>query len=293
MSLPTFVDEKIRAIYRRTEISREEITRDYTEIFEDPFIQEDPQFTTDEERHRYAVAVLWTRYVSRPPVKEFEIIPVGISGERITSTGKKTAEAYALVKGNRGVKLRRIVLQGPMADMRKEITLNAKYNVKLGEFSKGGDMIADNRSRFTDPVRLRLTPHELLDKIPGVKRIQRLKDAEEFPSIRGSDGYLDRTDWRVVRGIITREYRGERENGTEFGVYTITDLTLDEEPKVTSDGRVLQPGFTVWTPPELMTYSIESECDFCGTISIDRKTREPSMNAFLIIPVHARRIAGE
>lgn len=298
MSLPSFVEDKILDINKRTEISIDEIRRDFKEIFNDPFIQDDPQFTSDEERHRYAIAVLWTRYVSRPPVKEFEVIPVGLSGERVTTTGKRTAEVYALVKSRRGVKLRRIVLQGSITEKRKEINLpnlqnSFKYNVKLGEFSKGGDMIADNRAKFDEPVLLKASARQILERA-GAKRIERLKDAEKFPSKTGSDGYLDRTDWRITRGIITRQYRGERDDGSEFGVLTITDLSMNDEPTVTADGRVLQPGFSVWVAPEFVNmYQDESEIDCVGTIQIGRKTGEAQMNAFLLLPVHARRVAED
>jgi len=294
MELPPFVEEKIQQIHQRTEISIDEIKRDYEEIFQDPFIQEDPQFHDDNERHRYAVAVLWTRYVSRPPVREYDIIPAGITGERVTSTGKKTAEVYALVKSRTGVKPRRIVLQEPVVDLRKTINLptpesSFKYTVKLGEFSQGGDMIADNRAKFDNPVLLKANAWQVLERW-GAKKIDKLADAKKFPSKTGSDGYVDRLDWRIVRGIITRQYRGERDDGTEFGVITITDLSLNDEPTVTADGRVLQPGFSVWVAPEFVNiYQDESEIDAVGTIQIARNTGEPFMNAYLILPVHAKK----
>jgi len=295
MSFPSFVDEKIQEINKRTEISIDEIKRDYQEIFQDPFIQEDPQFKTDEERHRYAIAVLWTRYVSRPPVQEYEIIPVGFSGERIASTGKKTAEIYALVKNKTDVKLRRIVLQESVIDLRKQINLptsenSFKYTVKLGEFAPGGDMIADNRAKFDAPSLLKANAEQILEKC-GAKKIERLADMKKFPSKTGSDGYVDRLDWRVVRGIIIRQYRGEREDGTEFGVLTVTDLSLNEEPTVMTDGRVLQPGFSIWVAPEFVNvYQDESEIEAVGTVQIARDTGEPFMNAYLIIPVHAKKV---
>lgn len=293
--LPSFVKEKIDSIHQRTEISVEEIEKDYREIREDPFIVQDEQFSTDEERHRYAVAVLWTRYVSRPPVREFEVIPVGVAGERVSSTGKKSAEVYALVKDKKGVRLRRIVLQGPVTDLRKEVNLPSgpnsfKYTVKLGEFAQGGDMIADNRAKFDNPTLLKASAEQILGRT-GAKRVERLKDAEKFPSKTGSDGYLDRSDWRVVRGIITHQYRGDRKDGSEFGVLTITDLSLNDEPTVSSDGKVIQPGFTLWVAPEFVNmFQDESEVDAAGTIQISKKSGESQMNAYLLLPVHARKM---
>jgi hypothetical protein len=285
MNFPDFVLERVKTISQRTEISEEEILRDYEELFSDPFIQQDPQFQTEEERHRYAVAVLWTRYISRPPVREYEIIPIGFSPLRTTKTGGEMASLFALVKTPNGVKLKRIVLRGEMTEKRKEITLFCKYVPKLGEFSSG-DLIADNRSKFENPVKIALEPHQMLERL-GIKRIN-IKQAEKFPSQVGSDGYINTTDWRIIRGIIVRANRGTRDDGTEWGVYTIADETVNDEPVVTPDGRILRPGFTCWVAPEFMIYEEESECDFVGTVQIDRKTGEPFMNAYLILPIHAK-----
>jgi len=288
MSLPDFVEERISKIQERTQISADEIRRDYNEIFQDPFIQDDPQFTSDEERHRYAVAVLWTRYISRPPVKEYDIIPIGFSPVRVTKrTGQEMSSIFAFVKTPNGVKLKRIVLRGTMADKIREITRFAKYRVKLGEFSKGGDMIADNRAKFENPVMLKLSRDDIIKRV-GAKRVS-IKDAEKFPSHVGSDGYVNTTDWRVVRGIIVRANMGKRDDGSEWGVYTLADETVNDEPRVTPDGRVLRPGLTCWVSPHLMEYEVESEVDVLGTIQIGRKTGEPFMNVFLILPIHARK----
>jgi hypothetical protein len=286
MNLPESVMKRIDEISQRTGISQEEINREYEELFNDPFIQQDPQFSTDEERHRYAIAVLWTRYVSRPPVREFEIIPIGFSSVRITKSGVPMSNLFALVKSGNGVKLRRIVLRGEQAEAYKNITLCSKYITKLGEIGTGGDLIADNRTRFENPVGIKLTLKEILDQL-NIPKIT-VKDAEKKPSRTDSTGYVDILDWRVVRGIIVRANRGKRDDGSEYGVLTIADESVSGEPRVTPDGRVLRPGLTVWIAPELMLYEVESEVDVAGTIQIGQKTGEPLMNAFVISPVHAK-----
>lgn len=289
---PEFVDKKVEEISRRTEIDGAEIQKEYDELFNDPFIQEDSQFTTDEERHRYAIAVLWTRYIGRPPTKNYEVIPVGFSGLRLTrSTKTPMSNLFAFVKYGGDTKLKRVVLRGESAEFYKEIDLYSKYTVKLGEFSKGNDLIADNRSKFVDPVALKLTPAKILEKLKP-KRIA-IRDAKKFPSRLDSTGYVDALDWRAVRGIIVRNQQGKRADGTDYGVYTLSDSTVDSEPKVTPDGKILRPGLTVWIAPELMIYERESEIDAIGTVQINRKTDEPSMNAYLLIPIHAREKGGE
>jgi len=284
VSLPDNVTERIKLINSRTQINIDEIERDYNEIFNDPFIQEDTQFQSDEERHRYAVMVLWTRYVARPPVQEFTLVPIGIGGMRLArSSGKPNCEIYVLIKGQN--KIKRIACRGPLSDLYRNVNLFDQYTVKLGEFQKGGDLIADNRTKFEKPKRLKLKPAELMSKI-GVKKIS-VAAASKFPSAQRSDGYLDRGDWRCVQGIIIREYRGTRDDETQFGVYTIADETLNGEPTVADDGTVLLPGFTVWVDPSLMVYQTEDEVACYGTVSVTREG-EAQMNAYSILPIHTR-----
>lgn len=287
-SLPDFVKERILKIEERTKIGVEEIQKDYEEIFNDAFIQEDPQFQTDEERHTYAVMILWTRYVARPPVKEFTVVPVGFSGMRLArSSGQPSCTLYVLVKGEK--KIKRVACRGDNSDLYKRISLFCQYTVKLGEFSKGGDLVADNRTSFQNPVHLNLKPMEMMEKI-GTKRVS-IEDAPKFPSAtrkgQRKGSFVDSSDWRCVRGIVVREFRGVREDETEFGAYTIADATVDGEPIVTDDGTVIRPGFTVWTDPSHMTYGVEDEIDAFGTVSVN-KEGETAMNAYLILPVHMR-----
>lgn len=289
IELPDFVTKKIEEISSRTEISPQEITKDYLDLFQDPFIQEDQSFKTDHDRHSYASMVLWTRYISRPPVKDFEIITAGVSPIRATKkTGSLQSAMFVFAKGDS--KLKRLVFSGDVARHVNDITLLAKYtNVKLGQFKDGGDLIADPRSKFEDPIAVNLDTERIIGLVKA-KRIN-IKDAPKFPSKVGSDGYVDHTDWRVIRGIIIRGNSGKDEKtGGEWGVYTISDQTVDDEPKVGPDGKVMRPGFTIWVSPRLMSWRDESECDFLGTVQIGQKNKEPSMNCYLILPVHAQVI---
>jgi len=286
IELPTYVLEKISEISQKTGISVDELKKEYLEIYNDPFVQDDEQFESDKERHRYCVAVLKGRYLARRPVKEYEIIPIGFSSKRITKSGVPQSAIFALVRDGKSVKLRRIVLRDETADLYKEISLFSRYKVKLGSFSSG-DLVADNRTKFESPAKVKLTPQDILEKL-GIPRVPELAKARKYLSKRSSTGYVDETDWRIVRGIIVRENRGFRSDDTEYGVYTIVDDSLEDEPIVNSDGTIVPPAFTVWVPPELMVYAVESECDFVGTLQVDSKTKEIFMNAYLILPVHAK-----
>lgn len=288
-ALPDFVEEGIAKISKRTEISEDEVRREYLELYNDDFVQLDEQFGSDQERHTYSLAVLWMRFISRPPTREFTIVPVGYSGRRLArSSGKPSCTLFVLLKGQK--KIKRVACRGPLSDVYREINLFHGYTVKLGEFKKGGDLVADARAVFSNPKRLKLKPGQMMEKI-GVKRIK-IKDASKFPSARRKGQrkgtrFIDRSDWRCVRGIIVREFRGTREDETEYGCYTISDETVNGEPTVADDGTVIMPGFTVWTDPSHMVYSVEDQVDCYGTIRITRDG-EAQMDGFLILPVHVR-----
>lgn len=289
LTLPDFVEEGIKKICRISEAPIEEVRRDFMELYNDDFVQKDPQFESDDDRQRYSIGVLHSRYVARPPMKTFTIVPIGYTGTRIArSSGQPNCTISVLVKGER--KIRRVVCRGELADMFLKINLFHSYTVRLGEFKTGVDLIADNRSKFENPIKLNIKPEEMMQKL-GVKRIS-IADTIKFPSVqrpgqKKGRTYVDRSDWRVVRGIIVRSYRGEREDGSLFGAYTISDATVDGEPLVLDDGTIVRPGFTVWLHPSHMSYADEDEIDAFGTITVN-KDAEASMNGFLILPVHTR-----
>jgi len=295
-TLPNFVEEKIKAIQQRLDSTREEILTEYKEIFNDPSVSKDTQFSSTEARQRYAIAVLRARYVSRPPVKKYDVIPCGFDSLRKTRTNKLMSALYVIVRDETGDSiLRRISLLGAttIATMYRNVnilSLNGAYrysDVKLGSFGKGDDFVADNRTKFNNPAKIKLTPESFREML----NIPLLKIAEliENPSKKRSDGYLINTDWRCVKGIITDEMRGKRKDSElEWGIYRIADETTPAEPYVTSEGRTISPALTCWTPVELMVFEPESECEFYGPSSLD-KDGIPSMNVNLIIPVYAKQ----
>ncbi|MBU2613813.1 hypothetical protein KJ925_05175 [Patescibacteria group bacterium] len=285
MKIPDYAKERISTLMQRTESTEEELTEEYEKIFLDKFIQNDPQFKTDEDRLRYASMVLWSRCVSRPPVKEYEVIPIGFSPVRTTRAGDTMSTLFALVRIDNIIVLKRIVFKGELSTKYREITPLAKYNVKLGRF-QSGDLIADSRARFENPIRLKLTPQQILEKLE-VKHIT-IEQSSKFPSAVGDDGYVDVTDWKAIRGIIIRASRGKREDESEWGLYVIADETVKDEPKITSDGRYMNPGFTCWVATEMMNYSAESEAYFVGSVHLN-KNGEPFMNAYLIVPIYVRQ----
>ncbi|GAH98840.1 unnamed protein product [marine sediment metagenome] len=294
IELPSHIEERISAISARTGINEGDITKDYEELFNDPSIQSDEQFSSDEDRHSYAIGVLWTRYVLRPPVQEYDIIPVGFSSAGITQGGTPQSTVYVLTKSG----LRRLVLRGEQSYQYKDVTLLAQYkNIYLGEF-KGGDLIADSRTKFENPIATGLTPKSIIERLK-IKRVL-VTEVSKSKSLSKVDstGYVDSTDWKVVRGILAKHFTGTRDDGTEYGVCTIADETVDQEPTVTPDGRIIYPGISAWIAPELLVYPDESWCDFVGTLqkgkkagdAKGKKTGEVSMNCYMISPIYIREI---
>lgn len=287
LTLPEFVEEGLLKICKISEAPYEEVHKAFLELYQDDFVQKDPQFQSDKDRYQYSLQVLHTRYVARPPLKTFVIVPIGYTGLRIArSSGHPNCNISVIVKGD--TKIKRIVCRGEQADQYLKISLFHQYTIQCGQF-KSGDLVADNRTKFENPVRLNIKPAQMMDKI-GVKRIT-IEDAAKFPSAqregqRRGRTYVEQSDWRGIRGVVVRDFRGEREDGTQYGCYTIADSTVSGEPTVLDDGTVLRPGFTAWVDPSQMVYSVEDEIDVFGTVSI--KDGEPSMNCLLILPVHVR-----
>ncbi|MHA1215648.1 MAG: hypothetical protein ACTSPG_10135 [Candidatus Hodarchaeales archaeon] len=211
---------------------------------------------------------------------------------RISRAGNPTSNLFVIAKSKNGPSLRRIVLQGDVADAYKRVTLGCKYRVKLGQFQGGKDFVADNRTVFENPVLLKnMSLQDIMEKL-NIPRIT-IAEAPKHPSKIGSDGYMVMTDWRVIRGIIAMRLRGKKDDGTEWALYRISDETVSGEPTVTPDGTVIRPGLGVWLAPELQVYAEDSECDFYGTIRVSKDTGVASMNCYLIIPIHGKKIATE
>jgi len=277
-TIPDEAMKRINKIVQKTGVDLYEVLEEYYEIFMDDFIQKDPQFKSDYDRHDYASRVLYARWSSRGPVKKFEIIPIGYSRPRRTRIGD-IVTLYAIVK-NRG--LTPILCTDRFVNIHEYVNLFTKYTAKLNE-RPDGTLMAGAGTRFKDPEPINMDPTTLLEKL-NIPRIT-IAEADKNPSRKRSDGRTDDTDWRVIRGLIIRQFRGTDKNGLEFGVYTIIDDTIEPEHKILPDGRVLPPGFTVWVPPSMMKWTTESELDFYGTVEIDQNGI-PYMNCYLIVPIH-------
>jgi len=273
------VQEIIAKISQTRQIPQEELVKAYLDIYNSPFVQTDPSFLDDQSRIDYSLAVLWNRYMLRPPVREVEIVPIGISSPRMIRSGELMAELFVLSSlSKRPV---RLILRGKeVVERRKTVVLGAKYRVKVGQLSSG-DLIADERTVFDDPEALDLTIQQLMEKL-NIPAVPNLASLSQYVSTVGEDGYLDTSDWRKVTGVILRANKGQRKDGTDYYVYTISDMSL--EP--TERGYA---GVTVWVDETQFIYRPEDEIEVYGTVQVNRDTNEPFINGYLIIPKHVRK----
>ena len=264
---------------------------------------------TDEEKHRYAIMILWKDYVARPPAEIKQIIIAGIGGVRLTSTNKLQGEAMVLAPNTeKKLIMRRLVLQETAIQFLPQLVQYAGYKVKLGEFSSGGDLVADDRADFNSPINTGLTFEKLMTQI-GAKRVPTLSEAIKYPSKTKADGYPDTTDWRIIRGIVSNNpYVGDRKDKkTKFGVYNLMDMSLgNQEPELTEDGQIIRPGFTIWCAPELCKWAKDSLLEFAGTMGVSKESKEDkekrvaqgkpapkpiaSLNGYVINPIAAERV---
>lgn len=284
MSYPDFVTKRVDEISEKFQVSREEVLREFEQIVADPLVAQDTQLTTPEERLTHASRILWTRYVGRPRVQEYDIVPLGYLAPRSTKSGDKMSSLFGLVKDGGESSLRRVAFFGEQAEKVSDITPFVRYKVKLGKFKDGKDMSADNRSVFENPSMLNLKPLEVFERL-NVKKIT-ISQAKDNPSLKDSSGYVDKTDWRLIRAIVSNKNSGQREDGGHYYSYTILDDTASTET-VTQDGRVLRPGFTVWVDEKQHNYQPDDECDFIGTVEVSKKG-QITLNAVAILPVHVR-----
>ena len=290
---PQTVSEVLKATQQQTGMKWEDIEVVFNDYLKDPFVTQDPQFKTNEERMEYSASLTWTRLTRRGEMKKYSVVPFGFDTVRTTKTkGEKIGAMFALTRIGKEIKPRRIIFMNETTNWFNEINPLNMYEVELGTF--GNDLIVDkNQTKFANPKQTKLDVKSILNTM-GAKEINTI-DAEKYPSKRGSDGYIDNFDWRIVRGIIIRQNifdhkRNNKPTGTKGGVMTIADRSLMKSgvQMITSpDGIPQLRGFTVWISPLLMVYEDYSECGFAGTISVS-KDGGASMTSFLVTPIYAK-----
>lgn len=262
-------------------------------------MQKDATFKTVEEKLIYCSKVIKSRYVSRPPISEFDIIALGIDSVRQTRSGELQGYAFVGISEEDKKKqvtnsIKSIMFKGKDTQKINNIQPFCAYKSKLGRF-KEGDFIADDRTIFENPIKLDVDPIELLTKTfnIGFTTIANsyLNLAKENKTSTGT--FSDRTDWRIIKAMIGRYGKGKRDDGTEWGNYTVTDDSLEEGDFISPDNEYwVKQGFSVWVNPLWITLEEGNEAYFIGPINASKGSasnpKKPpyqvSMTAYLVIP---------
>jgi len=282
------VTDKLKLLSAKYNIPIEQVTKEYWEFFNDPFVQTDPQFQGDADRHNYCIKVIWVRYASAPPSQEYAIIPIGYSEPRMTKQNLLIARILALIKEKDGFEKRTIICRGDKSNVIKDIQLFFGYQVALNYFNN--TYFTVNKTVFENPKLSPIDAFTLLRKQVGVKEV---KIAETPFSISRKDEqnkFVDEWDLYMVRGIVVRFAKGIRDDGTQWGLYVLSDDSVaGSQPSLTPDGRIIPNQFAVWTPASQVRFDENSEIAAVGTIGLTDQ-KEPQMNAVAVLPIHARLI---
>lgn len=289
-TLPDYIQVGLQELSLKTSVSIDVLTKEFEERFADSWIQEDPQFKTDEDKLRYCIGSMIARYTSQAPVSEHNIITLGFEGKRLTKNSNTLRRVlFVLDLEKLGPKKRRLSVKEGMVDIINEISMFTRYDkVLLGSF-QSGDLSADNRTRFENPISIgEVSKIQKLFEHLGVKRTTIKDTPQNLAKLQGQ--YTDSLDWRIIRAFIINSNTGTRKDDqTTWGQYFINDGSVKDEA-VQPDGTVIRPGLSAWVAPELMTYAQDSECDFVGILTQDKESKQISMNVACIIPIHAREV---
>lgn len=280
------VMKKLERIHQYRKISMEKLKEQI--LVSAKKLEATEQFSDLDQRVDYAANLLLGTYMTGTITEEFDVIPVGFSGIRTEKSGKPRSEIYSIITIGDKARLRLIVCRGEgTADLYKSVSLGAKYNkINLGIFKDSDDLIATPQTTFNGPEETDfMDNYEAYFESLGVPRVN-VANLTNNLSKKTSTGYVDRTDWRLVRGMISRFTIWERKDkegnptGEQGGVMNIFDPESDQ---VTEDGFANM--LTIWAPPEQLIYPAQSMVDVLGTVETDDKG-VLSMSAYLIVPVH-------
>lgn len=287
--IPDFVFKRIDYLSKRTGIPLEELLERYYTLFKDPWVQQDPQFKNDYERHTYVIKALWARVLARPPSREVVVIPFGYLEERISkSSGVPVSRIYVLqkVEGTNQWKKNVIVCKERQATLYQDVQLFSVYKVRV--FDTGNILMATDDTKFTEPIQyINMDPVEFLEKAVGVKRF-RLIEVHKHVS-RRNGRFVDEFDLHGIDAIVLRYKIGQRPDGTKYAFYVVSDDSIGTEDVIDEEGKIIPAQFTIWVPSTMVKYDVDSELYFYGTVQVDAEGR-PYMNAIGVLPIHAKRI---
>lgn len=275
------METKLNEISNSSGVASETLKEEFEKIINLEFVI--TQFQGEPERKRYAIAQLWTKYNKRAPIHEYQIIPLGHGGTRMSKRGTPYLQMYGLAKQNgtdNTPTLKRISFFAKNANIYQEVEFHSAYNgVKLGA-SNDGNLIGDDRTEFQDPSPIDVAG--IYDKLGLVKL--GYKDLFQNQKVTAS-GYPDDTDLKMCEGHVQSGSTYTIKDGIERAVYNIcitnSDGSIPDEGEVANDGSVIPSSIPVWCSPSFAGIDKGSVVQLLGTTGKDKDSL-PSFNAYHI-----------
>jgi len=279
--------EEIQKISQTRSIAVEDLQKEYMQELNDKSIAEYDLAA----RASYAVQVLWSLHMRKPPTVMCElVIPFGVRESYRTKAGERRAELQAYVKeeGGKG-ELKEIVCVSTFSVLPSKVELLRGYrNVVLTTRAQGAWLEIGSETKFNNPVDIGISPEDWFTKKVGFPKLSSLREMATYQSKVDDNSYALKFSQFVIEGMVVRQYKGLRKDQSVMANYTIKDMSLGFEEEVIQDASgvkaILPSDITIWVPPRFLMWNTNSQLAFVGNISLDKKTHIPSMNATYVYP---------
>jgi hypothetical protein len=286
INLPDQVLTRLKEISEKFNIDIDSVVKEYYNIYNDNFVQTDPQFKDESDKHAFSMRVIWVKYASSLPTREYEIIPIGFRAPR---RGKKDnvwrSTIYALIRSSDKLEKKTIFATGDQSFLVNQIESFKAYKVRLASW--GGDRLSvTNLTKFDTPKLLPINPLDMVKKFLNVREIKIADTPYEISKLK-DEKFVDEWDLKLIRGVVLNYGKGGNEETGTWAFYLISDESATGEDRLTKDGIVIPNRLFVWLPEQLLKYDQDSELAFLGTVTLTTN-KEPRFNAISVIPIHAR-----
>jgi hypothetical protein len=287
--IPTDIMKELDEMVETTGIPKDEVIDEFKEALNSKTCKDDSQFESPSEKYNYALEVVYSHLVSRPPARRKKVIPIGIEEPRPTKSGMRSS-LFVLhrTKKDSPLTVELVAFYEKYIDRTKSIIYGMEYVPKLIVFKEGKGLQGDSRAKFENPSPTKMTLKEILNKLLKVPTIN-ITQAMNSPKARSrkdAQGYVDTKDWRKIVGTISNKFKFQRKKDKTTGHgLTIIDRTVKERPKTRADGSIDYPGLTVWVSEQFYnTFDPDDYCEFYG--SINEYQGKVTMNGYQIILIH-------
>lgn len=281
-NVPDSVKKKIKSLSKKHDKDPRELIKNYKDIWDEPIVQDDSQFDSDEERHEYCIRRLQIETASGPSAEEEVVIPIGYTETQASSSGDDMCRIFMWLPEKEEKSTLVCKGKGNQAELWKQVDLFNKYNVRIS--SGDGVYFSDETTEFGSPKPIEHNPVNFLEGVVGVEKITIAETPKKPSQLQEGTEYLDQLDLRMIEGMVLSHNSGKRSDGSEYAVYTLGDESISEESGTTEDGKVIPKQFTVWVPPSMLKYGKGSEIIVVGSVT---RAKEPQMNSYCVIPKRA------